>query len=73
METLADFPLIMHLVENHFKNKFGCFFQVVDKRVSRNHGILELEDGKLYLTPVRKKSISEKNVGTLCLLIVLKK
>lgn len=65
METLADFPLIMHLVENHFKNKFGCFFQVVDKRVSRNHGILELEDGKLYLTPVRKKSISEKNVGTL--------
>lgn len=73
MEILADFPLIMHLVENHFKNKFGCFFQVVDKRVSRNHGILELEDGKLYLTPVRKKSISEKNVGTLCLLIVLKK
>lgn len=47
------------LVENNF-NKFECFFQVVDKRVSRNHGILELEDGKLYLTPVSKKSISEK-------------
>lgn len=29
----------------------GAFLNVVDKRVSRNHGILELEDGKLYLTP----------------------
>lgn len=47
------------LVENNF-NKIECFFQVVDKRVSRNHGILELEDGKLYLTPVSKKSICEK-------------
>lgn len=29
----------------------GPLLQVTDKRVSRNHGILEVSDGKLYLTP----------------------
>ncbi|KAH3845384.1 hypothetical protein DPMN_087663 [Dreissena polymorpha] len=29
----------------------GAFLQVTDKRVSRNHGVLEVSDGKLYLTP----------------------
>ena len=28
------------------------FFQVTDKRVSRSHAVLEMTDGKLYLTPV---------------------
>ncbi|WAR19844.1 APLF-like protein, partial [Mya arenaria] len=29
----------------------GPFLQVTDKRVSRNHGVLEVSDGKLYITP----------------------
>jgi len=28
------------------------FTQVQDKRVSRNHGVLEVENGELFLTPV---------------------
>lgn len=40
--------------------------QVSDKRVSRNHGILDVEDNKLYLTPVSiddiSKTLSYRNI-----------
>lgn len=37
-----------------FIKSWLCYFQVTDKRVSRSHAVLEVKDGKLYLTPVSK-------------------
>ena len=32
------------------------YWQIADKRVSRNHAVLEVEDGKLKLMPVSKRA-----------------
>ncbi|GAB1597722.1 aprataxin and PNK-like factor isoform X1 [Argonauta hians] len=42
----------------------GNFLQVLDKRVSRNHGMLEVVDGTLFLTPTHANPCFYQKKGT---------
>ena len=49
----AQWQIHVFIVDSIFSLFFApAMFQVTDKRVSRNHAIVEISDGKLVITPV---------------------